>query len=346
MKGIRVLTNSALALVFIILASCNGQVTEYPPPQETSTRTPASTSSPRPTYVHPTMQPANATRIARPGAEKATLTAMAQNAYVDCDGYPHVWVEDPKNFSPSGIWRIAYCQHPNTGGSYTKVINQVEGVTWEVPYLDSNGKNRPEGEDGGQMLIGAWSSNQKYAYFVRSFCCGGDGPGRELYNGYGLYRLNLNTGEILEIIGTTSFSFSADGNYLARFNRDTRKIFVENLDTEKYSSYDIYEGFDLAGMFSWSPDGSKLIFFAADQNWVELETGFAIYLIDLNNLKIKSVISNPTNYFYVQKWLSNIEVLLFAYKTDWSESEYYILNIATHELIPSDPYGIALTPKP
>jgi len=345
MKGIRVLTNSALALVFIILASCNGQVTEYPQPQETSTRTPASTPSPRPTYVHPTMQPANATRIARPHAPKATFTPNMRIAFVECAGYPYTWVGDPIQFSPSGNWKVAYCVHPESGGSYTKVINLHNNVEWEVPYLDEEGLNRPEGEDGGQMLVGAWSYNEKYAFFIRYFCCTGDGGLSVFFNARGLYRLNLNTGDILEMKETSSFSFSSDGKFLARYNYGAKNVIVENLVSETVSSFNFYEGFDLAGMFSWSPDSSKVIFFVTNMNGFESEMGFAIYLIDINNLKIKSL-SSPSYYFFVEKWLSPNEVLLYAEKTDWSASEFFILNVSTHEFIPSDQYGVPLTPTP
>jgi hypothetical protein len=343
MKRIRTITGFFLTLMFLVLASCNGQTTASPQPQETSTRTPAPTSSPRPTYIYPTMQPANATRIAKPHAAKATFTPNTQTAFEECGGYPYTWVSDPIQFSPSGNWKVAYCVHPDSGASYTKVIHRLGNVEWEVPYLDEEGLNRPEGEDGGQMLVGAWSYNEKYAFLIRYFCCSGDGGLSYFFNGHGLYRLNLNTGDILEMKETSDFSFSSDGKHLARYNYGAKNVIVENLELEKISSFNFSEDFDLAGMFSWSPDSSKVIFFATNKNSFGSGMGFAIYLIDINDLKIE-LLSSPSHYFYIEKWLSPSEALLRAEKLDWSALEFFILNVSTHELIPSDSDGIPLTP--
>ena len=348
MKRIRVITNFFLTLVFLILASCNGQATEYPQPQKTSTRTPASTPSPRPTYVHPTMQPANATRISKISQERAAKTAIVQNALDDCNGAPdYDWGIVKREYSPAGTWYVAYCRHSDTGVNYTKIINTINDKVWEIPYInivtEDGFLNDPV--EGGQMILKAWSYNEKYAFFIRYFCCV-DGPFLMFVDGFGLYRLDLSSGEISEIEkSSAAVSFSSDGRYLARFKPEENAIIVDNLETGKFSSFAIE--FDVAGRFSWSPDGNKGVFSATNEDWYQhyLEKGFAVYLIDMNSLALKLLLYRPPNYFTVDRWISDNEVLLVDNSMK-SEGEYFILNITTHELTPSNPDGIPLTPTP
>lgn len=343
MKRFRATTGLYLILIFLILASCNGQNTATPQLQESITSSPYQTK--RPTSISPTMQPYNATMIATSHAKQATFTAGAQNANDDCEGHPDdVWsigiVE--RVYSPSKTWYVAYCEYPDSGLNYTKIIKTINDIVWEIPY-----KKFPGGsvEVDGQMLLEAWSYNERYAFFQRFFCCV-DSPFLEFINGYGLYRLDLNTGEILEIEKSwTAFSFSPNGKYLARSNFDTKNIIIDNLETEKYSSYAIE--FEVAGKFRWSPDGSKVAFSATHEDWLQhySDTGFAVYLIDMNSLTLKLLIYRPPNYFTADRWISDSEVLLVDNSMK-SKGEYFILNVKTHELTPSDSNGLFLTPTP
>jgi Tol biopolymer transport system component len=165
-------------------------------------------------------------------------------------------------------------------------------------------------------------------------------------DGFGLYRLDLGSGEISEIEKySAAVSFSSDGRYLARFKPEENAIIVDNLETGKFSSFAIE--FDVAGRFSWSPDESNLVFSAAHKDWPwhYSDKGFAVYLIDLHSLTLKLLVYQPPYYFTVDRWISDNEVLLVDDSMK-SEGEYFILNVTTHELTPSNLDGIPLTPTP
>lgn len=240
--------------------------------------------------------------------------------------------------SPSGIWYIAYCQYPNTGANYTKVSNSNGNIVWDVPYLDREGQNRPEGMTGGQMFFIAWSIDEQFAYFERYFCCI-DGPGIEFSNGLGLYQLELSSGKITEI---ESGSLSPDGYSLIFHDYDNYQVIVKNLKTGQTTPFRINKEFENAGIFQWSPDGSKIVFSATDENWFETNTSFTVYLIDIKRNTIRKMLYDPLYWYVASKWLSEKEILLTTYRS----TDNYIFDIETNKLTPIDSEALTLTPFP
>lgn len=324
-----------LLAVTLFLAACNVRATAtLPPTIIIPTGTPKiviTATSTIPSFV--------ATRIAGTTRYAPTSIVLVKNASSDCNGYPdEMWKPYDPIFSPSGLWRIAYCQHPNTGANYTKVINTRTGNYWEVPYLDRNGENLPEGMTGGQMYFGMWSSDEKYAYFNRYYCCV-DGPSMIFSDGFGLYRLNLSNGVITEI---ESGELSPDGYSVAFYDYVNHQIVIRDLKTDQTTPFKFDEQLEEAGVFIWSSDGTKVVFSAADEKWYASNSGYVMYLIDLSKKTITQILYSPPYNYYAVDWLSENEILIEANR----ELGQFRFDISTGELTPIDSTSMAPTLSP
>ncbi len=321
---IRFASASLFFILLIILVACNKQATETLQRQELPTQSSTLQYHPNATA---SMRPIAQTRLASMATYAPTATAKAMIALKDCNGYPDkVWNISEQIYSPSGMWRIAYCQNPNTGANYTKAINVKNNVAWEVPYIDQEGQNRPEGMTGGQMNFEMWSFDEKYAYFSRYYCCI-DGPGMLFSNGLGLYQLDLSTGKIIEI---ESGSLSPNGYRLIYYKQDNHEVILKDLKSQQMKLFKIDDQLEDVGVFQWSPDGSKIAFSAADENWFEADSGFILYLIDINTNNIKQLLFEPPHKYIPSSWLSNKEISISEVMT----SDEFLLDITTNNLIP------------
>jgi len=321
--------------VALFLTSCNMRATAtLPSPTSEPILTPKVVFT-----ATSTMPPFVATRFAGATIYAPTEAALAQKAMSDCDGHPDkMWKPYEQIFSPSGLWRLAYCQYPTTGANYTKVIHAKTGDFWEVPYLDRNGKNLPEGMTGGQMKFEMWSYDEKYAYFNRYFCCL-DGPNMIFSDGFGLYQLNLRNGVIAEI---ESGELSPDGYGVIFYDYLNHQVVNRDLKTNQAIPFQFDEQLEEVGIFKWSPDGTKVVFSAADEKWYETNSGYEMYLIDLGKNTITRILYSPPHNYYAVHWLSEKEILIEANR----ETGQFRLNIISGELTPIDSIALTQTPSP
>jgi hypothetical protein len=326
-----------LFILITVLIACNGQITTTPQPRELPTQS-STPLQPTASSTFTPLPPRAATRYAGMLTYIPIMTARVQKKIDDCNGYPDKLSMRDQVLSPSGIWYIAYCQYPNTGANYTKVSNSNRNVVWDVPYLDREGQNRPEGMTGGQMVFIAWSIDEQFAYFERYYCCI-DGPGIEFSNGLGLYQLELSSGKITEI---ESGSLSPDGYSLIFHDDNNYQVIVKNLKNGQTTPFRIDKDFERAGIFQWSPNGSKIVFSAADENWFKMEASFTMYLVDINKTAIRKMLYDPLRRYIALKWLSEKEILLEGYRS----ADDYIFDIETNKLTPIDSEALTLTPFP
>jgi hypothetical protein len=328
----------SLFILITVLVACNGQIEETPQARELPTQSSTPQVQPTASSTFTPLPPRAATRYAGMLTYIPIMTARAQNKINDCNGSPDGFGMYDQFVSPSGSWHITYCKYPDSGADYTKVINSNKNIAWEVPYLDSEGQNRPEGSTGGQMLFEAWSDDEQFAYFERYYCCL-DGPGIEFSPGFGLYQLELSSGKIAKI---ESGSLSPDGYSLIFHDDNNYQVIVKNLKNGQTTPFRIDKDFERAGIFQWSPDGSKIVFSAADENWFKMEASFTMYLVDINKTTIRKMLYDPLRRYIALKWLSEKEILLEGYRS----ADDYIFSIETNELTPIDSEALTLTPFP
>lgn len=336
-KNLR-LTVVFLFIIALILAGCNGQTAATLPPEESAhTFTPRekSTITPtRPPFATSTVLPFVATRIAGATRFAPTAIVLAQIASSDCSGYPdEMWKPYNQIFSPSGMWRIAYCQYPDTGANYVKVINVKTGDFWEVPYQGS----LPEGITG-EMHFEMWSSDEKFAFFTRYFCCL-DGPGMIFVSNYGLFQLDVSDGRTVEI---ESGELSPDGYSVIFSDSDNHQVVVRDLRTDRTTLFKFDKQLESADIFLWSPNGRKVVFSAADENWYESNSGYVMYLVDLNGNAITQILYSPPHNYFAVGWLSENEILIEAN----GEAGQLKFDITTSKLTPMDSTSLTLTPSP
>jgi hypothetical protein len=338
MKKFHMILGLFLIIFLLILVACNTQTTATSSPQhqEISTRTLLPPITLTATLTLPSQA---ATRFASKFAHAPTDTAIAQHALDDCNGYPDTFSSSrDRVYSPSGTWYVAYCKSPKTGGNYTRVINTKNLVIWDVPYLDKDGQNLPEGITGGQMNFEMWSIDERFVYFNRYYCCL-DGPGMIFSNGFGLFQLDLSNGKIVEI---ESGALAPDGYSVVFYDYDNHLVSVKNLKTGEIKQFEIDLNLEEVGIFQWAKDGNKVIFSAAAKDWFETDSGFVLYLIDLGQNSISQVLDKPPFNYIALKWLSDKDVLvgIATYPTE------FVFDITTQQLSPIDSSSPTLTIQP
>jgi hypothetical protein len=120
-----------------------------------------------------------------------------------CDGY-----YSPSNFSPSGLWMAELCYSENDKDLILTLSNRETEVLWKLLYRD----HIPQMDfipDGG-MSVAYWSDDGRYAYFYSYPNTSGGGcfvPNS--FGGWGLFRLELKTGNVVSIlpIGDNEFTW-------------------------------------------------------------------------------------------------------------------------------------------
>ncbi len=150
-----------------------------------------------------------------------------------------------------------------------------------------------------------WSKDGKFLYYTcfhgQESDTSGKFWGNEFIDGCGVFQLNLETGETIDILseirpgnGYYAFSISPDENYLVYTYQNASPVQIKLLDlnTSKErilltAGEDILE----IGRYGWSPHGDKLIFMALTMATDETRL-YSIFTLDLSSLETKLIIEN------------------------------------------------------
>jgi len=155
------------------------------------------------------------------------------------------------------LWNAVIC---SDNGIYTKIWSESLGLNWTLPAV---------GDDfSGDELVWYWSPNRwsddgMFLYLEPACLCSIDSPWLIYSNGYGLSRLNLNTGSLdvwLKPDDTGySFQFSQDGSLFAFLHPELSDVIkIRNLITGGEQSLAFKEKYAILE-FRWSSDNSRLI---------------------------------------------------------------------------------------
>ncbi len=260
-----------------------------------------------------------------------TLQAMKDN----CEGNPSSYYlhgDESLFISPNKEWQIAYCVHPESELPYTRLLKRQSEKIWDIPFHQGLMANHPEIKDGA-LRAEKWSEDGKYVYLDSYFCCL-DGPGMVFVNTYGLYRVELETAEIKEMLSGGYFTFSPDGA-----NDSGNEIHIYDLENDKDGVIPVAHGYAQIGMFSWSPDGQNIIFVGAFPDWDMFspdskQSGFSLLLLNIKTKTVTVLVENdnrflqPLLYKENDAWVSNDEILLSA-----RDGSTYALNISTEKIL-------------
>ncbi len=282
----------------------------------------------------------------------ANWTQIEKKNEIDCKGEPDPQFKMYSEEDGNETWHVAYCIDSISGLPYTRFIKKDGLKIWEVSFYELYGikqkdENHPEGIKNGVIRVKEWSKDGKYAYINPGYCCL-DGPGMLFIDVFALYRLDLNNGEIIELLPNgASLAFSSDSKYLAYSNSPNR-FYLRNLNTETDNIFNLGSVYDQIGLFSWSPDNSKLIFVGAMEDWFcstpdmcfengtpyRSNDGFTLFLFNMRTWHIEILIDNDLNLFRPNTglgspWIDNENISVTNYL-----GNTFVFNIEQKELIP------------
>jgi hypothetical protein len=251
-----------------------------------------------------------------------------------------------------------YFTHENWGAVvcsdnsiYTRVSNESLNITWNVPPFDDD-VSTPEPIAYWQPYV--WSGDGRYLYLEPIFLGYIDSPWLIYSSGFGLSRLNLETGEFgiwLEpnIFGH-SFEFTQDEKLFAFSPPDfNNTINIRDLISGREQSLSLKEKYSIL-QYRWTPDGSRLVILTEESAGDSSQSGFSIFVYNIKNEVLRKLLdkNNLNSSFLTEDFieprisisdLSN-DVLFIS---DIFQENAFELNISTGELIQ---VSESLTPTP
>ena len=276
----------AIFLLACIVVSCSNMMQNEVTPSlslvvtDTSlpTNTPLEETTPLP------LSTPRPTRTVQPTKTVDPFLATREAALGSCRGNPSHSIEKyiGIGYSSNGQWISTICQD---NGIYTKVSNLALGVVWNVPALDDDQNN--EGPEWYWVPY-LWSSNGKYLYLIPECICSIDSPWLIYASGFGLSRLDLNSG-LFDVWLSPSFnpwynfSFSADANLFAYTPPDFYQVIkIRDLITSEERNISFKGEYNIL-KYQWTPDNSRLVIFTEEQVDDPLESAFSVFVYSLKN---------------------------------------------------------------
>lgn len=159
--------------------------------------------------------------------------------------------------SPNGAWAEAICDNDSI------IVIRTDGTKeWNLSSKTLIGVDRED-----FVHVSHWSNDGAYVYiYVNPHT---DGYWESFHQGMVLYGLNLESGEISEVLprGKSeriyySFSFSPNDRRLAYIKTDQSPVIlnIRDMQTGTGQSYEFDPKYNTGGNFVWSPDSQKLVF--------------------------------------------------------------------------------------
>lgn len=232
--------------------------------------------------------------------------------------------------SDNGQWLTVECDLNMNNRTFTKVFRLDGTQSWDVPFYETAGANLksesfPDGFEAGVMMPFHWSKDGNYLYLSPRILYL-DGPWLDFVNGFGLYRLDLNTGKTSKTLSANAYAFSPNDRYLAYIsqngNLEILDIFTGEVVAHKIASSSL-----AIGKIIWSPGSGKLTFIKAfDELW-DQNGYFTLYYYDFENNSLTELLTQDPRSCIAKEWVSDVEILLIG-ATDAS-SCHQIYNVET-----------------
>lgn len=313
MKKLRVALFGILLAIPFGACNASGNVTEFPiaaQPTETAVILPTST-----TIVFPT-------------AEKVmpTFTVMPEVDYTSYEECGSGWASFVR-----GSWTLC------SGFENPITIMNMSGKTWKFSY------NSYYGKDVRNMCtrLHHITNDETYLYFSLDPDCELSEPGFII--SVSMFRINLVNGEVTEILKTSydfetyhgdyySISMSPTGRRMAYIYPQKSPLYLTifDLQTGDTHSFPLDEKYNSGGMFSWSEDGTKLVFMLESEK--DYDHFISMTYLDLlkDNSMVTFIKDNEFN------WISSrIEVSKNSIKITRYFDDPLFYDIETGILIPN-----------
>jgi hypothetical protein len=212
--------------------------------------------------------------------------------------------------------------------TFVKSIDEKQ--TWIISHEDAIWFNTKS----VQLEPYKWTPDGKYLYLMPVLGSGGSGfyaPGY-FWDNYGLYRLNLITGEIETILPYLekgySFSLSPSNEYLAYSKIESVPIHIKSMINNEEELITLNDDYVLTGAFAWSRDNSSLLFASAINGWEDGDGGISIYKVRIKDLRLENILLNdkrlliPFPEYETNNYWSS-ENLLYVKSLNYLSYEYF-----------------------
>jgi Tol biopolymer transport system component len=264
--------------------------------------------------------------------------AIPTQFFVSCDSDDSLVA----NLSPDGNWFAASC------GSWMQsqkmVVQNSKGRKYELNF-DYLRVEIDRQDEVGWVYPEHWSTDGQFLYFSIGMYIEAYGVNQCYTHGIdsGVFRLNLDTGNVETIIGLEDTyryflaSFAPNDRFIAT---DIDGVTLFDLSGDSTKLLNGYPGMS----FAWSGDGSKLAYSVATCSAEKMEADTSsIFIYDTETGVTKKVLSVDGSVLYVRDWMDN-EYIQFDRVTivDFNDtSTSYLYDIV------EDEYGIVTsTPTP
>jgi len=239
--------------------------------------------------------------------------------------------------SPDGKWTAYFFGLFGRTDYKLSVANFEDTIVWNINQKNSGGES--------WLVPYRWSQDSRYLYFNIYASIAGYVP---FYQGMGLQRLDVQNGQVSEILpsgyfatldsgGTTynwdlaEFSLSPMDDKLAYINtmEDEVQLVIRDMKTNKENSI-FFDNYKIAGRILWSPKQDYLVFGASNENYWSSNSLSFIELVELNSLTTKSILINTKQVTIPLMWLNNHTVFVKEYG-----GSYFHLDMMSEKLSPA-----------
>jgi hypothetical protein len=223
-----------------------------------------------------------------------------------------------------------------------KIVNLNSLQEWVVTYYQIYGVREIESVghmSSGIIYVEQWSADEGYLYI---------GTMPNVYTEFefnrtaALFRLNLRTGEIAEILAPDEvqntfydYSISPDEERIAfiKLLKNPLQMKIRNFDSDQPQPIPLDSRFSTAGSIVWSQDNRDIIFLAVDYNNPSV-ISTTVFQWDDREKMLKEIGQLTDRLFFITKWdEENGHVTL----RDYFEEVFFELDTINGQLTPVSP---------
>ena len=211
----------------------------------------------------------------------------------------------PATVSPDGKW--VFCDARNSSSFSAPYALSTRGQRWNISFKQIAGGSPVY--DDNRVLV--WTPDDRYVYILLNGKA--TSAGRFFYAGGDIYRMDLSSGAIKDLVPIEGMPFeshfydlsvSPDGKRLAYVDQWQTPLMLDLLDLPadtrtEIKLADTKVGNDhpvSAGELDWTPDGKKLIYkqITDNQPLNQCDYVYSILIMDLGNQSIRTVIGDQS----------------------------------------------------
>lgn len=235
--------------------------------------------------------------------------------------------------SPNGLWFVELC-YSNADQGLIMALSEFETQkVWKLLYREYSAKSDLV-LDGGMSVV-HWTKDGRYAYFTSFMNASGGGCFMQnRLSGWGLFRLDLDTGEITTILPLGEyfhwyvFSFSPTDEQLV-FGIHAEDYKIMDITTGKITPVNPAKPYDEGGGIIWSEGGQEFVYSTVfDSSESGYET--VVRFVDAQSGIEEVLFEDKNNCYVVREWKKD-NILIVE---NSAESKIFMYDLKLKEVLP------------